>query len=109
METLRDDAAAAAASDPGGLGGFGVLSAGFGFGSNGPSTELNQLTHDLLNADSARPEPWAAAAMYWESRGEPLRALSYADRALRLDDRHAPSHVIKGQVGSSFFFPFFFC
>jgi anaphase-promoting complex subunit 7 len=27
-----------------------------------------------------------------------VRALGYADRALRLDDRHAASHVIKGQL-----------
>ena len=61
----------ASAGDPGGLGGFGVLSAGFGFGANGPSPKLNQLTHALLNTDSNRPESWAAAAMFWESRWGP--------------------------------------
>jgi anaphase-promoting complex subunit 7 len=93
-----DDANDAAAADPAGLGGFGVLSAGFGFGSHGPSPQLSQLVNDLLATDSNRPESWAAAAMYWESRGESARALGYAERALRLDSLHTAAHVIKGQL-----------
>ena len=94
----QDEGGDGEAKGAGMLGGFGVLSAGFSVGPRGPSPELNQLTHDLLNTDNNRPESWVAAAMYWESRGESARALGYAERALRLDDHHVASHVIKGQL-----------
>ena len=66
--------------EDGPLGGFGVLSHGFGFGSNGPSMELNALVNNLLENSRDRAESWSAAALYWESRGENDKALTYAER-----------------------------
>ena len=60
--------------------------------------ELNRLTHDLLRIDNRRPETWVSAALYWEAKGDKLRALSYAEKGLRLDDTHAMLHVLKGNL-----------
>lgn len=81
------------------MGGFGVLSTGFGFpGETGPSAGLARLARDLSTTDSDRPESWAASAMYWSSKGDSTRALDHAERALRADDRHAGAHAVKGHV-----------
>ena len=81
------------------MGGFGVLSTGFGFpGEMGPSAGLARLARDLSTTDSDRPESWAASAMYWSSKGDSTRALDHAERALRADDRHAGALLVKGHV-----------
>ena len=84
--------------DGGSLGGFGVLSHGFGFGSNGPSVELNALVNNLLENAPGRAESWSAAALYWESRGDAEKALSFAERASDIDDQHVTAHVTKGYL-----------
>jgi len=84
--------------DGGALGGFGVLSHGFGFGSNGPSVELNALVNNLLENAPARAESWSAASLYWESRGDAEKALAYAERAADIDDQHVTAHVTKGYL-----------
>ena len=60
--------------------------------------ELNRLTHDLLRIDNRKPETWVSAALYWEGKGDRLRALSYAEKGLRLDDSHAMLHMLKGSL-----------
>ena len=60
--------------------------------------ELNRLTHDLLRIDNRKPETWVAAALYWDGKGDRLRALSYAEKGLRLDDTHAMLHLLKGNL-----------
>ena len=84
--------------EDGALGGFGVLSHGFGFGSNGPSVELNALVNNLLENAPGRAESWSAAALYWESRGDAEKALSFAERASDIDDQHVTAHVTKGYL-----------
>ena len=84
--------------DGGALGGFGVLSHGFGFGTNGPSVELNVLVNNLLENSPARAESWSAAALYWESRGDAEKALTYAERSSDIDDQHVTAHVTKGYL-----------
>ena len=81
-----------------GFGGFGVLSHGFGFGTNGPSAELNVLVNDLLENSPARAESWSAAALYWESRGDAEKALTHAARASDIDDQHVTAHVTEGYL-----------
>ena len=85
-------------ADGGALGGFGVLSHGFGFGTNGPSVELNVLVNNLLENSPARAESWSAAALYWESRGDAEKALTYAERSSDIDDQHVTAHVTKGYL-----------
>ena len=100
-EHFPDAGTSVAASDDadgGALGGFGVLSHGFGFGTNGPSVELNVLVNNLLENSPARAESWSAAALYWESRGDAEKALTYAERSSDIDDQHVTAHVTKGYL-----------
>lgn len=59
--------------------------------------KLNKLVHDLLNIDPARPEVYVALSVLWE-RKDQRRALSYAEKSLRIDDRHISSHIMKGNL-----------
>jgi len=60
--------------------------------------ELNRLTHDLLRIDNRKPETWVAASLYWDSKGDRLRALSYVEKGLRLDDTLPMLHLLKGNL-----------
>lgn len=90
------------ADDEHGLGGYGVLSCAYGLGggtsSRGASGELRALVSEALEAAPERPESWGAAATYWAARGQVARALGYADKALRLDDRRVAAHVARGHL-----------
>ncbi|XP_024362158.1 anaphase-promoting complex subunit 7 isoform X1 [Physcomitrium patens] len=66
--------------------------------NRGDHMELNRLVHELINIDSTRPEVWVAAAVYWEMRDDKIRALTYADKSLRVDDRHTSAYVVKGNI-----------
>ncbi|OAE28546.1 hypothetical protein AXG93_2175s1290 [Marchantia polymorpha subsp. ruderalis] len=63
--------------------------------------ELNRLVHDLLNIDPARPEVWVASAVYWELRDDRVRALTYTDKAMRIDERLTSAHLVKGNLSLS--------
>ena len=89
------------ADDEHGLGGYGVLSCAYGLGgaaARGASGELRALVSEALEAAPERPEPWGAAATYWAARGQVARALGFADKALRLDDRRVAAHVARGHL-----------
>eukprot|EP00252_Welwitschia_mirabilis_P013278 TRINITY_DN29263_c0_g1_i1.p1 TRINITY_DN29263_c0_g1~~TRINITY_DN29263_c0_g1_i1.p1 ORF type:complete len:415 (-),score=106.73 TRINITY_DN29263_c0_g1_i1:72-1274(-) len=60
--------------------------------------QLNRLVNDLLLTDPNRPEVWAASAVYWDTREDKTRALGDVERCLRLDDRHFPGYIIKGNL-----------
>lgn len=60
-------------------------------------SKLNRLVHDLLNIDPARPEVLVALAVLWERKDE-RRALVYAEKSLRIDDRHITGHIMKGNL-----------
>jgi len=61
--------------------------------------ELNRLAHDLLAVAPARPEPWLAAALYQQARGDLGAALGHVEKALALSKgRHMLAHSIKGDV-----------
>ncbi|KAJ0980686.1 hypothetical protein J5N97_008941 [Dioscorea zingiberensis] len=59
--------------------------------------KLNKLVHDLLNIDPARAEVFVALSVLWE-RKEERRALAYAEKSLRIDDRHILGHIMKGNL-----------
>ena len=78
-----------------------MLSCAYGLGgavARGASGELRELVSEALEAAPERPEPWGAAATYWAARGQVSRALGYADKALRLDDRRVAAHVARGHL-----------
>lgn len=61
-------------------------------------SELNRLLNDLLLTDPNRPEVWVASAAYWDRRDDKFRALTYAEKSVRVDERHVPGYIIKGNL-----------
>ncbi|KAM3407302.1 hypothetical protein ACQJBY_001000 [Aegilops geniculata] len=57
-------------------------------------TKLNKLVHDMLHIDPARPETCIALAAFWERKDE-RKALTYAEKSLRVDDRHITGYIMK--------------
>lgn len=66
--------------------------------TRGEQLNLNRLVHELINVDATRPEVWVAAAVYWEMRDDKIRALSYADKGMRVDERHTSAYIVKGNI-----------
>ncbi|AQK42223.1 Anaphase-promoting complex subunit 7 [Zea mays] len=58
---------------------------------------LNKLVHDMLHIDPARPETCVALAAMWERKDE-RKALTYAEKSLRVDDRHITGYIMKGNL-----------
>ncbi|XP_010931597.1 anaphase-promoting complex subunit 7 isoform X2 [Elaeis guineensis] len=65
--------------------------------SKSDQAKLNKLVHDLLNIDSARAEVFVALSALWERKDE-RRALSYAEKSLRTDDRNISGYIMKGNL-----------
>lgn len=59
--------------------------------------KLNKLVHDLLNIDPARPEVFVALCVLWERKDE-KKALQYAEQSIRIDERHIPGYIMKGNL-----------
>ncbi|KAJ9700094.1 hypothetical protein PVL29_005768 [Vitis rotundifolia] len=59
--------------------------------------KLNKLVHDLLSIDPTRPEVFVALSAVWE-RKEERGALSYAEKSIRIDERHIPGYIMKGNL-----------
>ncbi|XP_068333993.1 anaphase-promoting complex subunit 7-like [Pyrus communis] len=59
--------------------------------------KLNKLVHDLLIADSTRPEVFVALSVLWERKDE-RGSLSYVDKSIRIDERHIPGYIMKGNL-----------
>ncbi|CAL4902937.1 unnamed protein product [Urochloa decumbens] len=60
-------------------------------------TKLNKLVHDMLHIDPARPETCVALAAMWERKDE-RKALTFAEKSLRVDDRHITGYIMKGNL-----------
>ncbi|WOL16460.1 anaphase-promoting complex subunit 7 isoform X3 [Canna indica] len=60
-------------------------------------TKLNKLVHDLLSIDHTRAEVFVALSALWERKDE-RRALSYAEKSIRIDDRNISGHIMKGNL-----------
>ncbi|XP_061991086.1 anaphase-promoting complex subunit 7 [Rosa rugosa] len=60
-------------------------------------SKLNKLVHDLLITDSTRPEVFVALSVLWERKDE-RGALSYAEKSIRIDERHIPGYIMKGNL-----------
>ncbi|KAL8105287.1 anaphase-promoting complex subunit 7 isoform X3 [Apium graveolens] len=61
------------------------------------NSKLNKLVHDLLNIDPTRPEVFVALSVLWEKKDE-RGALSYAEKSIRINDRHIPGYIMKGNL-----------
>ncbi|KAI8009973.1 Anaphase-promoting complex subunit 7 [Camellia lanceoleosa] len=60
-------------------------------------SKLHKLVHDLLNIDPTRPEAFVALSVLWERKDE-RGALSYAEKSIRIDERHIPGYIMKGNL-----------
>lgn len=69
--------------------------------SKSECADLNRLVQDLLGIDPGRPEVWVASAIYWEMRDNKDRAITYIDKSIRVDERHSPAYIVKGNLSLS--------
>ncbi|XP_021290696.1 anaphase-promoting complex subunit 7 [Herrania umbratica] len=60
-------------------------------------SKLNKLAHDLLSIDPTRPEVFVALSVLWERKDE-RGALSYAEKSIKIDERHIPGYIMKGNL-----------
>ncbi|KAL6532255.1 Anaphase-promoting complex subunit 7 [Orobanche gracilis] len=60
-------------------------------------SKLNKLVHDLLNIDPTKPEVFVAQSVLWEKKDE-RGALSYAEKSIRIDERHVAGYIMKGNL-----------
>ncbi|CAI9776865.1 unnamed protein product [Fraxinus pennsylvanica] len=61
------------------------------------SSKLNKLVHDLLSVDPTRPEVFVALSVLWEKKDD-RGALSYAEKGIRIDERHVAGYIMKGNL-----------
>lgn len=66
--------------------------------ATGGLDELNRITMKLLETNPRRPEAWAAAALYWKAKRDPMRALAFAEKGAQLDETHVACHLITGDL-----------
>lgn len=76
------------------------------------STKLSQLSMELLQISDSRPEAWVCLALYHQSKGNITnsgsnnnsammngeQAISFVERALRINPRYAYGHYIRGML-----------
>ncbi|KAM7280738.1 hypothetical protein ACFE04_007872 [Oxalis oulophora] len=60
-------------------------------------SKLSKLAHDLLSIDPTRPEVFVALSVLWERKDE-RGAMSYAEKSIRIDERHIPGYIMKGNL-----------
>uniref|UniRef100_A0A1D1XN68 Anaphase-promoting complex subunit 7 n=1 Tax=Anthurium amnicola TaxID=1678845 RepID=A0A1D1XN68_9ARAE len=60
-------------------------------------SKLNKLVHDLLSIDPTRVEVSVALSILWERKDE-RKALAYAEKSVRMDDRHIAGHIMKANL-----------
>ncbi|KAL6517135.1 Anaphase-promoting complex subunit 7 [Orobanche hederae] len=60
-------------------------------------SKLNKLVHDLLNIDPTKPEVLVAQSVLWEKKDE-RGALSYAEKSIRINERHVAGYIMKGNL-----------
>ncbi|KAI7756585.1 hypothetical protein M8C21_009895, partial [Ambrosia artemisiifolia] len=59
--------------------------------------KLNKLVHDLLTIDPARPEVYVALSVLCERKDE-RAALANAEKSIKIDERHLPGYIVKGNL-----------
>ncbi|KAL8524971.1 hypothetical protein ACS0TY_014558 [Phlomoides rotata] len=61
------------------------------------TSKLNKLVNDLLSIDPTKPEVLVALAVLWDKKDE-RGALSYAEKSIRIDERHVAGYIMKGNI-----------
>ncbi|KAG2786760.1 hypothetical protein JG687_00008283 [Phytophthora cactorum] len=61
-------------------------------------TSLNDLVQELFKISSRSAESWLAAAYYNDVKGDYEAALQFSERAIAERHRHAPAHLLRGEI-----------
>ncbi|RLN90937.1 hypothetical protein BBJ28_00025379 [Nothophytophthora sp. Chile5] len=65
---------------------------------SGALMQLNSLVHELFEASESHAESWLAAAYYQDLKGDHEAALQFCARAIAERHRHAPAHLLQGEL-----------
>ncbi|KAG6612189.1 Anaphase-promoting complex subunit 7 [Phytophthora cinnamomi] len=61
-------------------------------------TNLNDLVQELFKISNSSTESWLAAAYYNDVKGDYETALQFCERAVEERNRHAPAHLLRGEL-----------
>lgn len=62
----------------------------------GNLNELNRLSHELLEIDDTRPEPWICLSLYSFAQNNHEKAIAFIEKGIACKPRHLPAHVLLG-------------
>ncbi|EWM22628.1 anaphase-promoting complex subunit [Nannochloropsis gaditana] len=60
--------------------------------------ELAHLAHRLMDVDTRRPEPWIAAALHSDLKGEKESPLTLVEQAIKTDHEHVLGYQVRGTL-----------